>query len=208
MSNGRAVGSTNGLLASSTGQIALYVWHWEPTGRHVDNERPHIDAMRTAAEQVYDDIVDELLAGAQTRDPNQDYGANMAAALAGENVSARTVGLVVSLIAVRNRLLRKEAEAKAHTIAASEWIGQSKDKLTDLEVTVQTVLYVDGYSYNSTDTIVVMRTTEGHVLKWKASGRHTEIEQGARSHLARATVKEHGEYRGIKQTRPLSSAAN
>ncbi|SUA31637.1 Uncharacterised protein [Mycolicibacterium fortuitum] len=187
---------------SSTGQMALYVWHWEPTGRNADKERPYIDAMRAAAAEVPDDIIDELLAGVQTLDPNQDYGANMAAALAGENVSARSVGLVVSLIAVRNRLLRKDAEAKAHAhaVAASEWIGQPKDKLTDLEVTVQAVLYVDGYSYNSTDTIVVMRTTEGHVLKWKTSGRHTEIEQGANYHLARATVKEHGEYRGIKQT--------
>ncbi|BBX30461.1 hypothetical protein [Mycolicibacterium alvei] len=187
---------------SSTGQIALYVWHWEPIGRNAEKERPYIDAMRAAATQVSDDIVDELLAGAQTLDPNHDYGANMAAALAGENVTARSVGLVVSLIAVRNRVLRKDAEVKAHAqaVAASEWIGQPKDKLTDLEVTVQTVLYVDGYSYNSTDTIVVMRTADGHVLKWKASGRHNEIEQGASYHLDRATVKEHGEYRGIKQT--------
>lgn len=154
------------------------------------------------AHQVPDEVIDELLAGAQALDPSQDYGANMLAALAGENVTARSVGLVVSLIAVRNRMLRKDSEAKAHAhaVAASEWIAQPKGKLTDLEVTVQTALYVDGYSYNSNDTIVVMRTTEGHVLKWKASVRHPEIGQGANFHLDRATVKEHGEYRGIKQT--------
>jgi len=186
----------------STAQQALYVLNWRPIGSHAEEQRPYINAMCAAAAAVPDHVIDELLAAANTLDITTDYGANMAAALSGENVTSRTVGLVVSLIAVRNRILgaQAEAQANARVPVVDEWLGQPKDKLTNLDVTVQTVLYVDGYAYNSTDTIVVMRADSGHILKWKASGAHSEIERGETYHLDRATVKEHSEYRGVKQT--------
>lgn len=185
---------------SSTAGTALFVWNWRPVGSDAEKQRPYVEQMRAAAKDVPAAVIDELLEAAGSLDPETDYGANMAAVLGADLLSSSSVGLVVSLIAVRNRLVRDRLAEADRAAIVDGWLGNVGDKLQDLDVTARVVMRVDGYAYNSTDTIVVMRTGSGHVLKWKASGVRADIEEGGNYRLLRATVKDHGEYRGNKQT--------
>lgn len=198
----RAVAADRDELPTSS--ETLYVYGWRPVGRDAWREQARITAVREAARAVDPVIIDELIAEADLLDHDTDYGANVAIAAAGEFVSARSVGFLVSLIAVRNRRLR-EAVAECERVAdraaiADAWLGVVGEKLTDLDVTIRAVLEIDGYTYNSTDTLIIMRADTGHVLKWKATGTHPDIEQGYRFHIHRARVKDHSEYKGTKQT--------
>lgn len=188
----------------STASEVLYVYHWSPIGRDAWREAARIEALRRAARAVDPVIVDELLAEADALDPDTDFGANARIAVDSHLISHRSVGYLVSLIAVRNRRLRAEVVAREReadrAAIVDEWLGAEGDKLTDLDVTIRAAIRVDGYAYNSTDTIVIMRADTGHVLKWKTSGEHPEIEPGYRFHIRSARVKTHGEYKDVKQT--------
>lgn len=184
----------------STAGTTLFVWNWRPVGSGAEKQRPYVEEMRRAARDVPGSVLDELLEAAGALDPETDYGANMAAALSADMISASSARLVVSLIAVRNRLVRDRIAAADRAAIVDAWLGNVGDKLENLDVTVRVAMRVDGYAYNSTDTIVVMRTGCGHALKWKASGVRPDIEEGGAYQLVRATVKDHGEYRGSKQT--------
>lgn len=198
----RAIAADRG--EPSTASEVLYVYHWSPIGRDAWREAARIDALRREARAVAPEVIDELLAEADALDPDADYGANVRIAVDSQLISHRSVGYLVSLIAVRNRRLRDEVTAREReadrAAIADEWLGAEGDKLTDLDVTIRAAIRVDGYAYNTTDTIVIMRADTGHVLKWKTSGEHPEIEPGYRFHIRSARVKQHGEYKDVKQT--------
>jgi hypothetical protein len=49
-------------------------------------------------------------------------------------------------------------------------------------------------------TMLVMRTDDGHVLKWNSSTVGDEVEPGDRLLLTSGSVKAHSQYNGVDQT--------
>lgn len=127
---------------------------------------------------------------------NSDYGRNLRVILAGESVSGKNVGILASLVKVYARQQQLEAERKANPIAKG-FIGEIKERLRNLELTLTTVLERPG-DYG-TRTLFIGRTASGHVVKWWASGTF-EFETGDTLRLEAATVKAHETYNDIDQT--------
>lgn len=182
----------------STADETLNVWH------HVDHPRTYernleVAEFRSAAlalEDEHPEVVDAIIAEADTLRADSDFGMNVQAALNGDSVTARTVPLVVSLISVHMRNAAKRRETAERPAVAAGFIGDPKDKFANLTVTARTALIVSGYYGDK--TLVVFQTEEGHMVKWMAS-KVVDIESG-KSYKIAGTVKGHDNYRGDDQT--------
>lgn len=139
-----------------------------------------------------------------------DYLANVKVALSADCVSAKRQNLIASYVYVYIKNLAK-AEKKAEDARVSEHVGKVGERI-EIKVPVVNgfayrVLYTKSYSvgWNRTSYVDVLelRDADGNVYKWSASS-HWEIDNaiadGAKEIVIKATVKEHSEYRGVKQT--------
>ena len=140
------------------------------------------------------DAAAEVLAMAREMDGDSDYAIDLRAVANGEFVSARNVALLASAVSSYQRHKAQQADAAAQ--ADSTFIGRPKDKIADRRVTVTGVRHLPG-DYG-TKTLVLMRDTEGNVLKWFASD-YREFAPG-NDMVLKATIKGHEEYQGVKQT--------
>lgn len=122
-----------------------------------------------------------------------DYITNLRAIVNCETVEPRNVALLVSIYAACKA--RKEQAAKQTT--TSQHIGAVGQKLTTKAVVKSTKL-IDGY-YGET-TLIVFVTAEGNVLKWFASGDKRDDVKVDDEVTVTATVKEHSEFNGVKET--------
>lgn len=87
------------------------------------------------------------------------------------------------------------AKAKLEPESHSEYVGEEKERLRDLEVTLTAVRSFDGY-YGTTFIYTFMQGE--NVLVWMTSSCK-DIEVGVQL-LLTGTVKKHSEYKGVKQT--------
>jgi hypothetical protein len=137
---------------------------------------------------------------------DSDYVLNLKAATAGERVSPRNFGLLVSAPQAyarhQERTLIREAKAKLGE--GSEWVGHPADKAKkikasrlDLEVTVAGVYYSHG-DYGTT-TIYTLVGADGNLFKWFASDDKLGDTEGARF-VIKGSVKAHQEWKGTKET--------
>jgi len=93
---------------------------------------------------------------------------------------------------------KEKAEATLATLmpaSHSEYVGEVKERLRDLEVTLTNIRFTDGYY--GTSTIYTFKQGE-NILVWITSSCK-EIDVGDKL-LLTGTVKEQKEYRGVKQT--------
>jgi len=90
---------------------------------------------------------------------------------------------------------REREERRAQERAQSEHLGSVGERLT---VTAQIVCERVRDGQWGASTWFLLKTPEGHVLTWQASGTFT-VEQGEDVTLV-GTVKRHDEYQGTKQT--------
>ena len=90
---------------------------------------------------------------------------------------------------------REREERRAQERADSEHLGSVGERLT---VAAQIVCERVRDGQWGARTWFLLKTPEGHVLTWQASGTFT-VEEGDAVTL-RGTVKEHGEYQGTQQT--------
>ena len=177
--------------------------------------RPWGDAEREQA----DTIIEWTEAIAD--DTDSDYLWNLKVACSLGGITYRELGIVCSAVAayqrhVKGERLRREREAAAEVSAA---IGKAGDKIgrklsaadkrkgaeahAALTVTVNDTRLFDG-DYGTSE-LVSMTDTEGNVLKWFASGR-ANSDDGERvvvgsTYTLVATIKGHGEYRGVTETK-------
>lgn len=141
------------------------------------------------------ELIAEVIAAGHRVGLDSDYGMNLAVVLESETVSGRGLGILTSVVGVYNREQVKEAERKANP-AVQGFLGEPKERLKDLSVTVTGLKYIDG-AYGTT-TLVSMRAASGHTVKWFASGVK---EFGIGQELVMtATVKAHEQYNGQDQT--------
>lgn len=122
---------------------------------------------------------------------------------------------------VEAEMRREEFERKLREIGKfehSEWVGEPKKRI-DLELTLIRVYEYDrqayGYSYGyhpETVHVYTLADADGNCIVWKSANFlstewydgdddwHCETAEPGDKVLMKATVKEHGEYRGVKQT--------
>ncbi|NKS56254.1 hypothetical protein GS504_01325 [Rhodococcus hoagii] len=157
-----------------------------------------IRAQADAYERDHGSTLDAVVAAAMTVDADSDYGANLRAVLGSEYIGIRNVGIAISALAVYRRALADE-ELRAAT--ASGYLAEVGEKIGDLDAVVTVANeQVDYYGRAmKVSTLLVMRTDDGHVVKWRAS-KTLPFGRGDKVRILRATVKAHGEYQGVDQT--------
>lgn len=126
-----------------------------------------------------------------------DYLHNLMVSCSQTSITAKLAGITASLIShyvkeVERRTL-KEVEAKK--LAASTYAGTVGDRLIFRGCRVLHVIQLEGNF--GTTLLHKMVDAEGHALTWFSSGESLGV--GAEVDLL-ATVKNHEEYKGVKQT--------
>ncbi|WP_252190416.1 MULTISPECIES: hypothetical protein [unclassified Rhodococcus (in: high G+C Gram-positive bacteria)] len=150
------------------------------------------EARRIRTEQP--ELIDAVLASVETVDQASDYGMNLRTLLAGDYVSAKSVGIAASLVAVYAR--QQQHEAERATIAPG-FVAPKGAQVTDLDATVTVSRIIPGH-YGA-KTLLVLRTEGNRLVKWFATGLR-DFEPGQRVRILRATVKDHETFRGQDQT--------
>lgn len=79
----------------------------------------------------------------------------------------------------------------------SEWIGEIKDRIRDLEVVLTNARQIDGF-YGTTTIFTFVHGED--VIVWMTTSCKYDVEIGDHI-LLTGTVKEHSEYKGVKQTK-------
>ena len=102
-----------------------------------------------------------------------------------------TAGFVASVFVAYNR----HVEARATDSATSEHVGEIGERL-EMNLEVMTCKHFD--SAYGVRTLVKFKSVEGSILVWWATGERV-VKNGERF-AVRGTVKEHKEYRGVKET--------
>jgi len=166
------------------------------TGRLLAVLAPHLAEGRRLAPR----IIDTLLTGLTGE---SGYEANLAAVLRGQAVDARHLGLAVSAIPAHQRLLDQRQADTAHqdAVAAAyvDHVGVVGDKIT-LTGTVRTAIRVDGFTYHSPDSILLILDAGPAVLKMTTAASWAYQVKVGDPLTVTGTVKAHTVWNGVKQT--------
>lgn len=137
-----------------------------------------------------------------------DYVLNLKAAAAGERVSPRNFGLLVSAPQAHARHLERTLikATRAKVGENSEYVGRvaaegEKADRRELEVTVAGIFWRDN-PYGGEDEQSPTYTLvdgDGNIFKWFASTDKLGEDEGARF-LVKASIKAHKEWKGTKET--------
>lgn len=109
-------------------------------------------------------------------------------------VSEKQLAILVSSVAAYERA--KEREAELQRQGQSDFFGEVK-KRYELKLEVKKNITLPDYGYGPS-SLLIMENKSGNVFCWKSS-RLLDTKQGENLSL-KGTVKEHKEFRGIKQT--------
>jgi hypothetical protein len=130
-----------------------------------------------------------------------DYLYNLGVACRAGFVLQSTSGIVASLISAYLRAQEREeeiAQRKSEDAKKSrEWLGEVKVRQNFEKLTVTKMVYIPG-AYGTT-TLVIFEDEPGNIIKWFASVKLDDLEEGDVVDI-KATVKKHDEYNEQKQT--------
>lgn len=124
-----------------------------------------------------------------------NYMHNLKVVCANKYLDARNMGILASLFPTYNRNLEREylRKKEAEQAKASEYVGKVGDRVT---VNVKSVKLVTSWETIYGMTFIWKITGEdGNIYIWKTGN---SIEDNCKS--IKGTVKDHKEYRGVKQT--------
>jgi hypothetical protein len=155
---------------------------------------PHLVEGRRLAPR----IIDTLLTGLSGE---SGYEANLAAVLRGQVVDARHLGLAVSAIPAHQRLLEQRQADTTHqdAVAAVDHVGVVGDKLT-LTGTVRNLIRVDGFTYHSPDSMLLILDCGTAVAKMTTAASWAYQVKVGDPLTVTGTVKAHTVWNGVKQT--------
>jgi hypothetical protein len=142
---------------------------------------PHLAEGRRLAPR----IIDTLLTGLTGE---SGYEANLAAVLRGQSVDARHLGLSVSAI-----------PAHQDAMAAADHVGVVGDKITATG-TVRTAIRVDGFTYHSPDSILMILDCGTAVAKMTTAASWAYRVKVCDPLTVTGTVKARTVWNGVKQT--------
>jgi hypothetical protein len=132
----------------------------------------------------------------QDRDGLNDYLSNLRQIGQNDFVTGKSVGFAASAVVAYQKEQEAEIKRAAERAgqAESRHLGQLKQRLTFKQVhLVKSYGFDSQYGYQFIHRFLDLN---GNVIVWKT---RTELDQDSSYDLV-ATVKEHGEYRGEKQT--------
>jgi hypothetical protein len=145
--------------------------------------------------------VSEALAWLDAQNEDNNYMHNLKTACSLEYTTYRNLGLLTSLFPTYNRELKYQAEKteqerqnalKKASEQNSMYIGSVGDRI---EIDVQSIECVTSWETQyGTTKIYKIVDTNGNVYTWKTSNYIGEVSK------IKGTVKNHNEYRGVKQT--------
>jgi ribosomal protein L36 len=127
---------------------------------------------------------------------DNDYLHNLQVIAKEESVTPKTRGLAASMISAYKRAHAQELERKREGERSNEHVGKEGERAV-FEVTVDAIIDISndfGPKY-----LIRMSDPAGNSLVWFYSGSKQALAQGE-SYRIKGTVKEHGEYKGRKQT--------
>ena len=154
-----------------------------------------------AEQYLRDGTAEKVLEYAREMDGTGDYAANMRVLAAGEHVDFKHTALLASAVAgwARDNDRRKVREASAAAYVPGH-LAPVKEKVTGHTAVVEKVVALDSYVPGGVGgSLVIMRASTGHTLKWKASTRQ-DLSAGDKIAFTGGTVKAHEEYNGQDQT--------
>jgi hypothetical protein len=142
----------------------------------------------------------EVLEWVRNNGESNEYLDNLRVALRSDTFRLDNLGLVVSAPAAYRRAQERqeEREAARQAKAASNWIGEPKERLRDLRLTVTGLRYLE--SDWGVTTLVMFTDEQGNQVKWFASSLPVEIENEGVTVVLDGTVKEHDTFRDTKST--------
>lgn len=151
------------------------------------------------------EMVNNALAWIQNQEASNDYMHNLKTVCSLKYNPWNRIGMLVSLFPTFNRDLeiqarKAEAEAKAKAEAqASNHVGSVGDRI---QISVQFVKCLTSWEntfgyYPTTTYLYKIVDQEGNVFTWKTS---TFLDEENLPQMITGTVKEHSEFRGVKQT--------
>lgn len=138
----------------------------------------------------------EIMAWVMAQDAANDFITNLQTALAGP-IGYKAMGIAVAAPAAYDRAMGREVERRRRDErkAATEHVGEVKQRIT-VDGEVAMVRVIDGDWGDR--TILKIVDDDGNVFVWFAA-KLVELDAGAKVRI-KGTVKEHGTYRGEKQT--------
>lgn len=178
----------------------------EPTAVTVSKDFRKLTAEPTA-ETV--ESAKEILTWLESQPGDSEYMANLKAALlpTGDDakwVKPKHLALAVSAVGARRAARARELEKTIRVETKKEevkgYLAAPKEKIADVKATVQLIRYFESdYGYHpTTNTMIVMISDSGHVLKWTTSS-NVEVEEGQKI-VVKGTVKANTVYRDSYQT--------
>lgn len=141
------------------------------------------------------EVVEKALAWIAEQNEDNNYIHNLKVLASQEYVTGKDLGFIASLIATYYKAMEIEAKKREQQEAdgKSEYVGNVGDRIT---VEVETIKCVTGWDTQYGVTFIYkMVDAAGNVYTWKTS---KSVED--KKSTITGTVKEHKEYRGVKQT--------
>ncbi len=175
-------------------QVRLALTGGRGADRLRDQLAPHLADAEARAPQLRSDLLNGLTGGS-------GYEANLVAVLRGDAVDAKHLGLAVSAIPAHQRLTAARAREAPRQEAAQavDHVGTLGEKIT-LTGVVRTALRVDGYTYHSPDSVLLVVDCGTAVAKMTTSAAWAYPVKVGDPLAVTGTVKAHTEWNGIKQT--------
>ena len=210
-----AAWDVNSVLAYAA--AAVEAFGWTPAAASDHGKVPTRDLVRLAlkggrgADQLRDQLAPHL-SDAQARAPQlradlladltgtSGYDANLVAVLRGDAVEAKHLGLAVSALPAHQRLTADRAREVSRQEAAHsvDHVGVVGEKVT-LTGVVRTALQVDGYTYHSPPSVLLVVDCGNAVAKMTTAAWAYGVHVGDPLSVT-GTIKAHTEWNGIKQT--------
>ena len=197
----------NGGLAVSTSDRAEAMYRYENNMRCSKFDEKIIDECKTrgfnSRREENVKLAESVAKWAVENELNSNYHHNLKVACSLEYSGRRDLGLLASVFPAYDRNLEVEAEKaerEARALAEPEksgYVGEIGKRVSFVPKEVKCVTsWKTMYGYTS---IYKMTDVDGNVFTWKTSGDIYENDQRVAVKIT-GTVKEHKEYRGVKQT--------
>lgn len=206
---------TDVFIALSTATVRTFGWVAKssydgiPTARRVSDlffppretkhNKDYLDELATVKITDSDETkAAAIKAWAAELDLTNNYLGNVRVVLGGNYVSLKHFGIAASAVGTYDREMGFAAERVAKEAGiVSEWVGTvGKRETFTLEVT-RIHVYETAYG---TSRIVVFKDEAGNTVKTFTSGNWAYRAEVGDKLVAKGTVKEHGEYKGTKET--------
>ena len=144
-------------------------------------------------------LVDAAIEWIENSTDDSEYFFNLRQILKAGTITRKSAGYAISIISTYQRFIG-EVKTNAAKALVSDHIGQVKEKLKDLVLTINGIREIDG-NYGPC-FIVNLTDANGNVCVWFASNdpRERGKKIGETYTATKATVKNHTEFKGVKQT--------